>query len=242
MCQKPSKLLKFFAFGLIILAFFSLDSHLFADERFSEFEIRVIRPRFFVKRNHFELGIQTIAVTNQTFIYTYMLSGILTYHISEQIGIELSAAIGTSIDKEDKVLLQQDFEITTQIIRTKTMFMSGVLWTPIYGKYQLASGELVYFDTFLSGYFGMTGIDYQYEHCLPQPGVQLKDPQVIQYPTFAVGVGQRFFLSRSSSFRWDIREQLFTYSSSDGACTDDVEGTDIIHNNITIQLGYSMFL
>src|SRR5690606_3852451 len=109
-----------------------------------------IRPRYFAKRQRLELGTQGLVVTNQTFIYTYMLSGILTYHFSEQLGLELMGAWGSSVDKEDKNTLDSSFNIKTQIVRSKTMLIGNALWTPIYGKYQLSSGRLIYFDTFLS--------------------------------------------------------------------------------------------
>lgn len=217
-------------------------------ERFKNFEIRVIRPRYFSKKGRLELGSQVSAVTNQTFIYTYMISGILDYHFTEELGLEFSAAFGFSLEKDDQKLLAKDFGITTQILRTSSMLMTGAVWTPIYGKFQLASGELVYFDTFVGSYFGMTGIDYQFDHCEEDPGDEnnaprLKpNPVLKNYPTIGVGIGQRFFLSKSSSIRWDIREQMLSYDEKDGACDTGVASKINTHHNVTIQFGYTYFL
>ena len=243
--RHSSSILRLYSLIGVLIATSLFASHatpLQADERFSEFEIRVIRPRFFIKSNKLELGTQMIAITNQTFIYTYLLSGMLTYHINEQWALEASGAFGGSVNKQDKNTLDEKFDITTNIVRTSTLLNGGLLWTPVYGKYQLASGRLVYFDTFIGGFFGMTGVDYQYDHCLPQAGVASRSPQLIQYPSFGFGVGQRFFLSRSSSFRWDIRDQFFNISSADGACSEGSDGIISLHDNITIQLGYSIFM
>ena len=215
------------------------------DERFSNFEIRVIRPRFFSKRGKFELGTEGVVITNQTFIYTYLASGILTYHFTESLGLELSGTLGTSIDKEDKTILETDFNIKTQIIRTKTIYSGSILWTPIYGKYQLASGRLIYFDTYLIGGFGTTGVEYQFDHCVKNEGDEfdIRSDYIAQYPTFTIGVGQRFFLDRKSSFKWNLRNHSLQINSADGTCTEDpdIEGINSIHYNLTMQIGYSRF-
>ena len=88
-------------------------------EEFKDYEIRVIRPRYFTKAKRFELGSQALVVMNQTFIYTYLLSGILTYHFNESMALELSGAYGFSVDKDDKRVLKEDFAIRTAILRTQ---------------------------------------------------------------------------------------------------------------------------
>ena len=86
--------------------------------RFDGYEIRVIRPRYMAKRNRIELGGEGMLIMNQSFIYTFMLSGILDYHFSEMFALEFDAAYGFSIDKDDKRTLQDQFQINTQILRT----------------------------------------------------------------------------------------------------------------------------
>src|SRR3989344_8290672 len=121
-----------------------------ADELFEEFEIRVIRPRYFTKGHHFEIGAQFAAITNQTFVYTYLLAANIGYHFSEQWGTELVGAYGLSLEKTEKQILDKDFDINTQEATTERYYGANVHWTPMYGKYQLRSGRLIYFDTFLS--------------------------------------------------------------------------------------------
>lgn len=217
--------------------------------RFDDYEIRVIRPRYFTKTGRMELGGQLSVVMNQTFTYTYLATGILNYHFSEAWALELGGAYGFSIDKEDKRLLDSEFDIKTQIIRTKYAFNGGVLWTPIYGKYQLSTGRLVYFDTFLSAGAGMTGVEYLYDHC--SPSERLRDgtitpdpppPGTKSYPTFIIGLGQRFFASRTLALRWDVRDHLFSYNDADGACNPETaDGVSKLHQNVTMQLGASHF-
>ncbi len=213
-------------------------------EDFEEYEVRVIRPRYFAKRKRFELGGQVFTVMNQSFIYTYLATGILNYHFTETFGFELLGGYGFSIDKNDKTILKQKFDIRTAILRTQYLFDAGVNWTPVYGKFQLSSGRMVYFDTFLSAGGGLTGIHYQYEHCdSNRVGSTKPADQTVAYPGVFLGLGQRIFLSKNASLRWDVRNYMFTYNTADGSCTpeDKASGKSDFNYNIILQLGASRF-
>ena len=214
-----------------------------ADGRFDGYEIRVIRPKYMTKRGRTELGGEGVLIMNQSFIYTFMLSGILDYHFSEMFALEAAGSYGFSIDKEDKRILKDDFDIQTQILRTQYIFNGGLLWTPIYGKTQLSSGRVVYFDSFLTAQAGMTGINYTYEQCSTsaEHPEQLKPAaQTKSYPTGIIGFGQKYFLSQSTGLRWDVRDYIFSYEKGDGTCDQLPIGSEL-HNNITLQLGASTF-
>ena len=220
---------------------------------FSGYEIRVIRPKFMSKSGRIELGGEGLLIMNQSFIYTFMASGILDYHFSEMFALELAGAYGFSIDKEDKRILEGgEFNIKTSILRTQYIFNTGLIWTPIYGKTQLPSGDMVYFDSFLSFQGGMTGIEYTYEQCIVAPpesaGAQEESPtskpspKTVGYPTFSVGFGQKYFLSQSLGVRWDVRNYAFQYAKADGSCDPEAgEQGSALHNNVTVQFGASTF-
>lgn len=214
---------------------------------FNGYEIRVIRPRYMAKRNRMELGSQGTLIMNQSFIYTFMVSGLMDYHFSEMFALELGASYGFSVDKEDKRILEDEFDINTQILRTQYILGGGLVWTPIYGKTQMPSGQVVYFDSFLTAQAGMTGIQYTYEQCIVPPDDKKdvlpgRPPEVTKgYPTLNVGFGQKYFLSRDFSLRWDVRDYLFQYEKGDGSCTPEVAVGSALHQNITLQLGAATF-
>ncbi len=230
-------------------AVFSSDSGQ-PQEMFEKYEIRVIRPKFFTKTGRLETGAQLSVVMNQSFIYTYLATGLLDYHFSETLAIEGALAYGFSIDKDDKRTLDSNFKIKTQILRTQYFMEGGLLYTPIYGKYQLGSGRLIYIDMFLAAGAGMTGVNYLYDQC-PKPSeapqgtevVEPPSPSVKSYPTFYLGAGQRIFMDKKLSLRWDVRGHFFSYSKADGACDPETAGKDsALHTNITMQLGAGYFL
>lgn len=214
--------------------------------QFEGYEVRVIRPRFFTKARRAEFGGQLSVVMNQTFIYTYLMTGILNYHFTESLGAELDASYGFSLDKEDKTLLKSSFNISTQIQRTQYQFLGGLVWTPMYGKYQLASGKLIYFDTFLIGGGGMTGIDYQYDHCqASSTGTTVAPPAANTKGYFGgiIGIGQRFFIDKNLSLRFEVRDNFFTVNERDGSCDPEYTADSAkTINNVTMQVGASRFL
>lgn len=235
--------------SLILTSFFPLGDKAYSEERFADTEIRVIRPKYFNKRKRFELGAEFTTVMNETFIYTFLGTGLATYHFTESIALEGAFGLAGSIDKEDKRILFEEFEIKTKIFRTQFIGWGSILWTPVYGKWQLPSGRLIYFDTFLSFGGGLTNIDWQYSDFCPPPNPEnpnakpLPEDQQVSYQTLIFGLGQRYFISKDSSIRWDIRGHAIFYSKEDAEC--DPEGAETgtgLHNNITLSLGMSRFL
>lgn len=195
-----------------------------AEPQFSGYEIRVIRPRYFIKAGHVEAALGAGAIVNQTFVYSFLATGLLTYHMTETLGLEAQLGYGTSIDRADKKTLQQKYAINTILLRPETMTNARLVWTPSYGKFHLSSSRIVYFDTHVTLGAGMTGIRYLYEHCEGSVA-----PKVAQYPTGVLGIGQRYFLDANSSLRLGFELQRFIAKRGDAACgettAEPVEGT-----------------
>jgi outer membrane beta-barrel protein len=224
-------------------------------ERFKDVEIRVIRPRYFTKAGRLEIGGAINTIMNESFIYTFLATGLLTYHFNETFAIEGTFATGLSIDREDKRILFDEFDIKTQIFRTAYMAEFAVQYTPIYGKWQLPSGKLVYFDTYLQAGLGQTGVEWRYNDFCEPPDKKL-DPTAEDiptnttksYPTLMAGVGQRYFVSRKMAYKWDLRANRFQYEILDGECSplkartqQGLAGT-APHDTITLLIGVSYYL
>ena len=223
-------------------------------ERFKNTEIRVIRPRYFNKAKRFELGAAMNMVMNESFIYTFMATGLAAFHFSETWAIEGTGSFGFSVDKSDKRILFDKFDIKTEIVRTQYQ-MEGVLqYTPLYGKWQFGSGRLIYFDTFVAAGGGMTGVNWKYSDFCETPDIDLnpdaETPPVDTtqaYPTFVGGIGQRYFVNKSLSYRWDFKYHTFMYNTIDSECAPETVleevggGIDTTHSTITIQIGASKY-
>ena len=217
------------------------------DSSFDKYEIRVILDKYMTKRNRVELAGQLTAIMNQSFIYTIMPTVLMDYHLSEMFALELEGAYGLVLDKDDKRLLKSEYDIETQILQTQYILGGSLLWTPMYGKTQLTSGHVVYFDSFATFGLGMTGVKYDYTQCSPEKNESLGSSAIVPapttkgYPTVILGVGQKFFLNRDLGLRWDVRTHLFQYNEADGSCTPEVQGASKLQNSITLQVGASRF-
>jgi outer membrane beta-barrel protein len=221
-----------------------------AQENFEEYEVRVIRPKYFQKRGRFELGAQFSAVMNETFVYTFMASGIMTFHLNESFAFEGLGAYGFSLDREEKEVLKDQFDIRTQIVRTQYLLEGALLWTPIYGKWQLPSGRLIYFDTFLAAGGGLNGVYWDFkDFCVAtrQPGTtttnEIPANRTDAYPAFSFGGGQRYFINKSVAVKWDLRNHTIFYNPSDASCDPNAVtgGESTTHNSIALQFGASKF-
>ena len=227
-----------------------LEDQATAESKFSNYEIRVIRPRFFSKVEKIETGVGLMTLTNQSFVYSLLGYANLNWHFSESFAIELHAAYGNSFDKKDKSLLDDSFRISTSLLRTETLTNAKLLFTPAYGKMNLPDGEMLYFDTYLSLGVGQTGVRYTYDHCeIPEnypENVRSRIParpreRLLQYPTASLGLAQRLFLSKDSSAKVGVDIQGFSYNQADGSCTSGAPPSNKFHENVFLFTGWSKY-
>ena len=200
-----------------------------------EYQINVIRPKYFVKKSRTELGADFAAVINQTFTYTYLLSGAIVYHLTDSWGIGVTGAYGLTVNKKDRDVLRDKFRITVDIFTTQWIAELSTLWTPVYGKYQLTSGRLIYFDTYISAGFGMMGI------VLEGKGDK-NEPFSCYSPV--IGAGQRFYLNKKTSLRWQIRNHMIWYNGKRclPEAPEEKEAAHNIFHTIVTQVGISYFI
>lgn len=209
-----------------------------------EYQINVIRPKFFVKKSRAELGADLTAVLNQTFTYTYLLSGAIIYHLTDSWGLGVTGAYGLTVNKEDRVVLKEKFGITVDIFTTEWIAEASVLWTPVYGKYQLSSGRLIYFDTYVSAGIGGMGIAIESQKKNQKEIESAKTPHSCL--SFVIGAGQRFYLNKKTSLRWQIRDHIIQYNgkrcSPAAPDEDKKELPHSLYHTIVTQIGISYFI
>ncbi len=232
-----------FKYLLLGLIFLNSLGHLWASESFENFEIRVIRPQFFTKTMRLELGVENVTVMNQTYYYTTFLSGFAGFHFNDIIGLEFSGGVGNSIDKDIKSDLS-DQRVDLSMIKPEKFYLGSVNISPMYGKYLMPSGKLVYFDTVLTFGGGVSGVDYTYESCLrnnPDRSA-IREDGTEYYNTYLLGLGQRFYLNKNTSIRWDLKSHITSININDKECIDSGEENMSIKINAVLQFGFSFFI
>lgn len=213
------------------------------DADLNDLEIRVIRPRYIDKGGHLEVGLQLSNIVNQDFVNIFMFSGLLQYHFIHSLGMEIGGAYGLVAKNVEYNILEDNlFSIKIKKYNPNYLVDGGFNWSPFYGKFQVASGLLLYFDTFISVGGGLTGIQLSYEHCGFEDGEEAFLPDSIQALSGRVGIGQHFFIDAQNSIRWDFKYNMFFLDQAHGECEEGAESNELLESNFVLKLGYSFFL
>jgi outer membrane beta-barrel protein len=207
-------------------------------------EVSVVRPRFINKQYKFELSTSAIGI-NRTYQQTVLGGGSLSFYPMEWLSIDGYGSYGFSFNTAVKDTLNEEKDINELDSTTKYIYGLGISLSPMYGKFQIASGSLFYFDTFFSLGAGLINKRYEYEHCIEFEGdktIQTRDPETIAYTNFIVGVGQHYFINRSSSFNWSFKFSAYENYSADLKCKKEKDKKMTWSNDLMLQIGLSYFL
>jgi outer membrane beta-barrel protein len=198
--------------------------------QFGNFEIRVIRPKYFQKSVRLEIGANVGAVMNKSFTYTYLPAAKLGLHMTEWLELFGEGAAGITINKSDCTELGTKFNIEPIVDEVELLAGGGVALTPIYGKYQLSSGEVVYFDWFLTAGGGMANMKKREQGCKPPvKGDVVRQSTPYSKIHFNFGTGQRYFLNKTTALNWGLR--FFMIPNT----------VDSINENVTLSFGSSYY-
>lgn len=199
------------------------------DGQFKDYEIRVIRQKYFQKRFRVALGLNGGAIMNQSFIYTYQGGGDLSFHFTEWIGLFGEGQFGFTANKGDCDTLGKTFKIGPVVNQINWIAGGGVVLTPIYGKYQLSNGDVTYFDWFFTVGGGVANVLTTEKNCLDNGK---EDPPERQLTQFNFGTGQRYFLTKNIAAIWQLRDIV----------TNDPDNKESsLASNILLSLGIGFY-
>lgn len=207
--------------------------------QFEDVEVRVIRNKYFQKTMRVELGSSLNMVMNKSFVYTALVGGSLNFHITEQFGVFGEGGMGMTWNKSDCSTLGEQYRIEPLVDELENWFAGGLVYTPIYGKYQLSSGDVLYFDWFFFGSAGIASLTERKGTCIPDAEVSSR-PFAPAFH-FSVATGQRYFLSKNTAFVWNVRlMRLNETMPADEA--NQVPATSDTVSNVLFSVGLSYFL
>jgi len=188
---------------------------------FKNVEVRVIRRKFFQKSVRVELGANLGVIMNSSFTYTILPSAKLGVHLTEWLELYGEGTAGFTINKSDCTELGGRFNIEPVVDEVGLLAGGGVAITPVYGKYQLDSGDVIYFDWFFNGGAGMASMLNRKQGCKPLlPNEVVIQPVPYTKVGFNFGTGQRYFLNQTTSINWGLR--LFLIPGFNGGMNQSV--------------------
>lgn len=185
------------------------------DELNARRRYRGVRERLFQKAGRFEVSVMGGVYAADLLSASYLLQGTLTYHVSEEVGLE--AGFGYSrADSQLVRLIEQDRGIS--LIRLDApvfIYQAHLVWAIAYGKVRWFGADIgrIEFNVAVGG--GVT------------------DNQTSRGLTGSFGFGVKFFFEEWFALRIDVRDQVLQ---------QELLGESAIVNNLTATFGLSVFL
>ena len=178
-------------------------------------EIGVVQKKVFTKKLRFEFTPAILGtVINDPFIKTYIYGVGVSAHLNDYFGIEGLYFLTNTDDNDLNRSLQNDYGKSVVAGRTKSFYSVNILWTPIYGKFALFSDYIIHMDTYFTVGYGTT------------------KTHLASSGTKNIGIGQRYFVNKWLSFRFDLRN----YLHNETRLTTKIE-----KKNLMILFGTSIF-
>jgi outer membrane beta-barrel protein len=214
-----------------------------ANDNFEDSEIRVIKNKYFEKSMRLELSAGLSSVMNQAFLYTYLGGFNVGFHITEQFGVQGEAYLGQTVRKGDCDTLGSSFRIDPVVQEIQNYFGGALSYTPVYGKFQLASGRVIYFDWFFEGGGGMSSIRSGGVGCAAGGSSSEEVPVEGSALSIHGSTGMRIFLNENVSLNWRVRMMRAEGILNDGSNNAKKTGLGTgAQNYVLLNLGVSYFL
>jgi outer membrane beta-barrel protein len=185
------------------------------DELNARRRYRGVRERIFQKAGRFELSAMGGVYAGDLLSASYLLEGALTYHVTEDIGLEAAFAYSRAESALVRII-EQDRGITLLRLDAPVyVYQAHLVWTLAYGKMRWFGADIGRFDFNVAIGGGIT------------------DNQTSRGLTGSFGIGVKFFFGDWFAVRIDLRDQVLE---------QQLLGESAIVNNLTATLGLSMFI
>ncbi len=147
--------------------------------------------RDFIKQGRHELTLFGGYYVSDLLDGTYVVGGMYTYHLTEDVGIE--ASLGFSQIKSSVARrLEEDHSVTILPKRDNVyLVFTDVVWSPIHGKMRVFADSIVHFDLHAA------------------VGVGIIDNSTSFGAAGQFGLGAKVLLGRSWALRLDVRDHLY---------------------------------
>ncbi|HVV52682.1 MAG TPA: outer membrane beta-barrel domain-containing protein [Polyangia bacterium] len=189
-----------------------IDENVKAD-LFAKRKQRTVRERLFQQTNRHELTARGGYYVSDLFDGTWTAGGAYTYHMTEDFGVEASAAY-TRLTSSGGPELERTFAVLQGKPRSQWYFDADLVWVPAHAKMRLG-GSITHFDLFLAAGGGL--VDSALSEDLAGNG----------------GFGLKFFLGHAWAIRIDVRDHVFR---------QQLLSQVMLVNDLTTTVGLSLYL
>lgn len=188
-------------------------------------DISVIQKKYLPKTDRFQFFVGGGLTTNSPWFTNLGGKVNLGYHFNESFGLEFSGIFLTNTENAAAKDIRTNNNLQPdKFVVTKYNMGLDLVWSPIYGKITTLDNTIIPFDM----YFSLGG------------GTANTTAQEKNVPTFHLGTGQIFAISKSMAFRWDYSWHFYqaTPVADPTATSAPSKGT---YNDLIFTAGISFF-
>lgn len=188
-------------------------------------DVSVIQKKYLPKTERFQLYAAGGLTTNSPWFLNLGAKVNFGYNFSESFGVELSGMFLSNSERDAAKEIRTNINLQPdKFVVTKYNVGLDMVWSPIYGKITNLDNEIIPFDM----YFALGA------------GTSSTTAQEKNVPTFHLGTGQIFAISKSMAFRWDYSWNFFQATPvADAAST--TAPTKSTYNDLIFTAGVSFF-
>lgn len=195
--------------------------------RGNETELGVVQNRTFSKKGKVEFSLLTGVVFSDPFLSVNIAGGSIGYHLSEYLALQITGFHHLVTSSSALLTFQQSSGATTNTNNPRNYLGMEGMWSVFYGKLSVLGQSIIYYDFHLLGGFGLT------------------DTESGMNATPSLGLGQRFYLSKTISVKLDYRLQFYRENIIEKQVVTQLGQSrglrDNWSNTITIGLGFMFF-
>lgn len=186
-----------------------------------EDRIKSVQRKAFLKKHRWELTPLVCFSLNDAFYQKMGGGASAAFHMADSLGIEFQAVYVGTIQTDMVGYFQQANSALPRVSRMRYYLLGNLLWSPLYGKLSLFTDEIVHFDGYLIGGFGMVSTE---------TGSKLATN---------VGLGLRYYVTSWLVLKIEVRDLLYTETLS-----LDIQRTKFsdLQNHVLVSAGVSFFL
>lgn len=185
-----------------------------------EDRIKSVQKKSFLKNHRWELNPLVCLSLNDAFFQKVGGGVSAAFHLADNLGLEFQAVYVGTIETDMVMFFSKANLALPKESHLRYYLLGDVLWSPIYGKLSMFTDDIVMFDAYLIGGFGMA---------YTETGAKLATN---------IGLGLRYFLNSWLVVKVEIRDLIYTET-----LRLDMQRTQFsdVQNHLMLGAGVSFF-
>lgn len=186
-------------------------------------DITVVQKLLYPKDGRSEMGIHLGWMPFDAFTTTPIAALSYGSFLSETLGWEAELGGGYSLKNSNYKMLETPlYGVAPDAYRYLVSLTGGVTWAPIYAKMNVANITIIHYDI-----YGLAHVGAALEQAI------IEDHSMAVAPSIGIGLGGRFFLSKDTALRVQIKDEFLLEHRKK---TDD----NHLKQNVGITVAYTL--